>query len=105
MKNQKLKKKIEKVVKQYIKENQEEYHLVVKELRGEREKNKDKFATVSHDKNVKRKVFEIPATLHNMIINECNADELMLMKDGEDGIDYGRWFAKRFPEFSSSVNI
>ena len=105
MKNPKLKKKIEKIVKQYIKENEEEYHLVIRELKGERERNKDKFASVSYDKSIKRKMFEIPATLHNMIVNECDADELILMRDGEDGKDYARWFAKRFSEFSSSIII
>lgn len=102
MKNPLLKKKIEVIVEEYIENNEQEYLLAVEYISGEREKNKDKFASVSHDKNLKRKLYEIPETLHNMIVNELDPDDLVLTKDGEDGIDFARWFVKKFPEFKTA---
>lgn len=101
MKNPQLKKKIEFIVEDYIANNELEYHSIVYQIQMERELNKDKFASIATDKNVKRKIFEIPETLHNMIVNELDPDELALTKDGEDGVDYAKWFANRFPEFKS----
>lgn len=105
IKNQTLKSKVETITLGYMELFKDEYALVCTQLEGEREKNKDKFASVSHDRTVKRKLYEIPETLHNMILNQINKEELMLMKDGENGKDFARWFATRFPEFASSTHI
>lgn len=105
MKNKPLKSKVESVVLSYMSLFKEEYSAIVPQLSAEREKNKDKFASVAFDKTVNRKIYEIPETLHNMILNTVDEKEMMLMREGEDGKDFARWFATRFPEFASSTHI
>ena len=105
MKNQKLKSKVETITIGYMEIFKDEYNIVCAQIAGEREKNKDKFASVSHDKTIQRKLYEMPETLHNMILNQINKDELLLMKDGEDGKDFAIWFSTRFPEFASATHI
>ena len=105
MKNKLLKSKVEGQVLKYITLFKEEYAAIVPQLSAEREKNKDKFASVAMDKVVNRKIYEIPETLHNMIINEVTQEEMMQMREGESGKDFARWFATRFPEFAAGTHI
>lgn len=105
MKNRALKSKVETITVGYMELFKDEYKLVCAQLEGEREKNKDKFASVAHDRTIQRKLYEIPETLHNMIISQVTKEELLLMKEGENGKDFARWFATRFPEFASSTHI
>lgn len=85
MKNQALKSKVETITVGYMELFKDEYKLVCIQLEGEREKNKDKFASVAHDRTIQRKLYEIPETLHNMILSQITKEELLLMKDGENG--------------------
>jgi hypothetical protein len=103
MKN--LKQKVETLTLKYIEIFPEEYSLVVKYLNGEREKNTNKFASVSQDKTLQRKIYEIPETLNKMFIKDLTAEELIMMKDGQNGKDFAHWFAKRFPEFAGGTTI
>lgn len=105
MKNKSLKSKVETITVGYMELFKDEYKLVCMQLEGEREKNKDKFASIAHDRTLQRKLYEIPETLHNMILNQITKEELFLMKDGENGKDFARWFATRFPEFASATHI
>jgi len=83
----------------------DEYKLVVAYLSAEKEKNKNKFASISHDTVMRRKIYEIPDTLNKMFNKYLSEEELVLMKDKESGKEFARWFAKRFPEFSSGTHI
>lgn len=105
MKNQALKSKVETITLGYMELFKDEYRLACIQFEGEREQNKNKFASISHDRMLKRMSHFMPETLHNMILNQLNKEELTLMKDGEDGKDFARWFAARFPEFSASTHI
>lgn len=105
MKNKELKLKVERLFLKYIKFYDEDYQLVVKYLQGEREKNKNKFSSIKDSKMVNRKIYEIPETLHSIFLTNLTKEELILMKDGEDGKDFARWFAKRFPEFASGTHV
>lgn len=105
MKNKELKMRVEKLFLKYVEHYPDEYKLVVNYLAGEREKNKDKFASVKNGKVVNRKLYEIPETLHGIFLANLSKEDLLLMREGEDGKDFGRWFAKRFPEFASSTHI
>lgn len=105
MKNKKLKNKIEKITLGYIDAFRDEYRLVVAYIEGEREKNKNKFGSISGEKVLQRKIYEIPETLNKLFIKELTPEELVLMKDGADGKDFAHWFAKRFPEFSGGTHV
>lgn len=83
----------------------DEYRVVVNYLSAEKEKNKNKFASISSDKILQRKIYEIPETLNKIFIKELSAEELLLMKDGQSGKDFAHWFAKRFPEFAGGTII
>lgn len=101
----KLKQKVETLTLKYIEIFPDEYRAVVNYLVGEREKNTNKFASVSKDKTLQRKIYEIPETLNKMFIKELTAEELTIMKDGQTGKDFAHWFAKRFPEFAGGTHI
>lgn len=103
MKN--LKQQVEKITLKYIDMFPDEYRFVVRQIAAEREKNVNKFASVSQDKTLRRKIYEIPETLQKMIIKELTEEQLVMMKDGETGKDYAHWFAKRFPEFAGGTTI
>ena len=103
MKN--LNKKVETLTLKYIEIFPDEYRAVVNYLAGEQEKNKDKFASVSSDKTIRRKIYEIPETLNKILTKELSDEELVMMKDGQNGKDFAHWFAKRFPEFAGGTTI
>lgn len=105
MKNKEIKQKVENLTLKYIDVFKEEYDTVVKYLEQEREKNKDKFASISGDRVMQRKNYEIPETLYKMWTTELSVDELVKIKDGEDGKEFAHWFAKRFPEFAGGTHI
>lgn len=105
MKNKVLKKKVETLTLKYIDLFKDEYTAVCHYLETEREKNKDKYASVSNDKVLRRKIFEIPETLNKIFIKELSVEELKLTKEGDNGKDFAHWFAKRFPEFAAGKTV
>lgn len=105
MKNKQLKNKVEELTLKYIEMFPDEYKVVCDYISAEKEKNKDKFASVANDKVLRRKIFEIPETLNKMWIKFLSEEEIKLSKEGEDGKDFQQWFAKRFPEFSAPNTI
>ena len=100
-----LKLKIETLTLKYIEENREEYKAVCDYISSEREKNINKYASISGEKTLQRKIFEIPETLSNMFNNTLTIDELVQFKDGPSGKKMAHWFAKRFPEFAGGTTI
>jgi len=100
-----LKQKVEKLTLKYIEIFPDEYRVIVNYLASEKEKNKDKFASVSQNKTLRRKSYEIPETLSKIFDKELTTEELVMMKDGQSGKDFAHWFAKRFPEFAGGTNI
>lgn len=100
-----LKQKLETLTLRYIELFPDEYKAVVTQLAAEREKNKDKFASVYKDKVLRRKIYEIPETLHKMWVKELSEEELVALKDGPRGQDISHWFAKRFPEFAGGTTV
>jgi len=96
---------MEELTLRYIELFPEDYKNVCDYLVGEREKNKDKYASVNKDAVTKRKIYEIPEILHNMFVKFLTTEELVAMKDGESGKEVSKWFAKRFPEFAGGEII
>lgn len=105
MKNKNLKNKVEKITLGYIDAFRDEYNLVVSYLDGEREKNRNKFGSISGEKVLQRKIYEIPETLNKILVKELTPEELVTIKDGAGGKDFAHWFAKRFPEFAGGTHI
>lgn len=97
--------KVEKLFLKYIKHYKEDYELTVKYLQGEREKNTNKFSSLKKSTVVNRKIYEMPETLYSILLANLSREDLIKMKDGEDGKDFARWFAKRFPEFAAGTHI
>jgi len=105
MKNKPLKSKVESLVLGYMALFKEEYAAAVPQLSAEREQNRNKFASVSHGKTINRKIYAMPETLHNIILNQLTLEEIMQTKDGESGKDFANWFATRFPEFAAGTHV
>lgn len=100
-----LQNKIATLTLKYIELYPEEYKAVCIQLQGEREKSANDFSSLNADKMVKRKIFEIPETLNAILNTKLTVEELSKFKQGKVSIEYSRWFAKRFKEFSSSRKI
>lgn len=100
-----LKQKVESLTLKYIDVFPDEYRAVVNYISSEREKNVNKFASISSDKTLQRKIYEIPETLNKILVKELTDEQLVLMKDGQTGKDFAHWFAKRFPEFAGGTTI
>jgi hypothetical protein len=92
--------KIKNTVDTYIKLNPEEYGVFKEFVKQQRHALKDEHFGVSNDSNYMRALYEMPVTLHDMITNALNIDELEWFKSGgEDRKQGGRWFANTFPTF------
>ena len=78
-----------------------EYNAFVEQQKGVRERTINEFASFKGDLAIERKLFDTPATLHEMFSKNLDKDELKWFK-GKEG---GRWFAKNFKEFRASEKI
>lgn len=81
--------------------NYEEYSAVCKQIREQREKQKNKFASTGTDTYLSQLATEVPETLDNLIQEGLNEEEWIYYKSKEGT----RWFAKRFKEFSPAEKI
>ena len=55
----------------------------------------NEFAGVQGDSALERRLFDMPATLYEMLIQKLNKEELKYFKSKKGA----RWFAKSFPQF------
>lgn len=86
------KKKIENIVKDYIKKYPAEYELLKEAIKMKRIMNKEGF-----DKQTDmRPLFELSETLQSMIITGLEDDEITWFKTKNGG----NWFSKEFKVFS-----
>lgn len=97
-----VKSKVTKAVEDYKKFFVSEYDLVCKTISQNRELLKNDYANIPESQEVKRVLFEIPETLHNMLLRDLTQEELTHWKDsGKLGV----WFARKFREFSPAYKI
>lgn len=100
--DEKIKHKLAGVVEEYKKYFPDEYELVTRMVRDNREELQSDFADLDGMKEVKRAMLELPETLHNMITNELTQEELMHWKQSRKLLV---WFAKKFREFAIPTRI
>ena len=74
-----------------------EYENFLNSAEQNKKLTKDEFATTGTD-TFKRKLYEIPETLHNILVKGLDIEELTYLKS----VDGGRWFAKTNPDFSTT---
>ena len=86
-----LQTKIEAVVEDYVEKNPEELSLFISAIENARLNNKDSHAQVENTHHFKRKLYEMPETLHAMLVKELSVDELIMFSTTQ----MGRWFAQR----------
>lgn len=92
--------KIKKVVEDYIRLWPEEFSIFKSMMTDKRGLLQDKdFATV--EASSMRALFDMPATMHQMLVNSLTEEEMKWFKaGGTEGHDGGRWFARNFPAFT-----
>lgn len=99
--------KIKLAVRDYIKLFPEEWVAFKVQTESLRRTLKDqKFAEAKGTGSEMRALFEMPETLHTILVNNLDDAEMDWFKSG--GIDHkegGRWFAKSFPEFRIPSNV
>ena len=93
--------KIQGIVQDYKTIFQDEYKAFCKQQHQVREGNLNEFASVKGDMAIERKLFDTPATLHSMLVEKLDGEELKWFKTKKGG----RWFAKYFIEFRASKKI
>lgn len=60
----------------------------------------ERFGQAVHSGNEMRALYEMPATLHEIITNSLSVEELTWFKEGGANKKEGaRWFAQNFPAF------
>lgn len=93
--------KIRGLIEDYKKIFPDEYIAFVKQQIRMRDGLINEYAAFPGDEQIERKLFDMPATLHAMLIDKLNKDEhkWFVTKAG------GRWFAKSFKEFRASIKI
>jgi len=96
-----MKEKITNIVKDYKKIFPTEYTAFVKQQIQVREGMINEFASFKGDLAIERRLFDTPATLHEMFSQNLNKEELTWFKSKTGG----RWFAKNFKEFRASNKI
>lgn len=96
-----MKEKIKLIVEDYKKIFPEEYTAFVKQQVQVREGMINEFASIKGDLAIERRLFDTPATLHEMFSKNLNKEELTWFKSKIGG----RWFAKNFIEFRASIKI
>lgn len=88
-------------VSDYMKMFPEEYDKVLKSIKRQKQNLKTDLAEIKEMKGIKRALFTIPETLHDMIVSKLENAELTLFKE----LDSSRWFAKKFSQFSITKQI
>lgn len=99
------KQNIKKVVEDYIRIFPDEYATAIKGTEMLRSMTQDEFASID-GWYYGRALYEVPETLHNMLVKMLPEEDLKWLKEG--GVDRkqgGRWFARTFPEFAIAQKI
>lgn len=100
--NKETKDKIKSIVKMYIEVFSDEFELFKMSLRDKKNNLRDKqFATVKDMDSIQRALYEIPETLHNLLFNRLEEEELNELRTKEGGL----WFAKTFKDFRISEKV
>lgn len=103
--NQTLKEKLVAIVAEYKQAFPEEYALVVKQIKSQRDSTKNEFASVGEGEHaVERMLFTIPEALDMMFIDGLTVEEETEFRGGKTK-DIAKWFAKKFPEFRSANTL
>lgn len=97
----KAQEKIKEIIKTYITLFNVEYRLFTKQQRELREGLINEFAANKGDNLIERRLFDVPATLHTMLIEKLDGENLKYFKSKEGA----RWFAKSFKEFRTAQKI
>ncbi len=79
----------------------DEYTQFIKQQKMMRDGTMNDFAEVDGDLALERKLFDTPATLHSMLVENLNTTELKWFQSKLGG----RWFAKNFKEFRASNKV
>lgn len=98
---------IRKVVKEYELANPQEYADFVEQMKAVRATMVDEKFGLTTDAHFgdasahKRLLYEMPETLHAMLVKNLTDDQLTWLKSGapEDKLQGGRWFATAFPAY------
>lgn len=92
--------KITATVKAYIQLYPEEFAAFKGQMKDLRHELKDEKFGTANDSNYMRAIIEMPAILHEMIVNTLNLEELEWFKSGgPDKHEGSHWFALNFPAF------
>ncbi len=79
----------------------DEYNAFVEQQKQVRDGMLNEYASSEGDDAIERRLFDTPATLHSMFVNNLNGEELNYFKSKKGS----RWFAKNFKEFRASKKI
>lgn len=90
------KNRIDSIVSDYKGLFTEEYSLVCDMLKHRKSDLRNEFAELKNVSALKRGLYEIPETLSEMLIKQLSENEMAELKTKTGG----RWFAKKFKEFS-----
>jgi len=93
MKN--LKRKVKHAVDLYKETFNEEYNLVVKQIKDHRDSLKSDYGQTEGDHVIKRELFRVPEKLYTIIVKNLSDEELQMM----DTKEYSKWFLKEFAQF------
>lgn len=97
--------KIKKSVEDYIKLQPEEYRVFRMSMEDRKSDLTDERFGVAKGSEM-RVLFEMPETLHKMIVNQLDIEELEWFKaGGADRKEGGRWFAVNFPAFRLAEHV
>lgn len=95
------KKRIETIVKNYIRSSPEEYELVVTAVKLHRHAlNDPKFATLDGSSE-HRALFEMPEALFGLLVRGLDDEDVAWFKTTQGG----RWFARKFKDFALPSSI
>lgn len=97
------KRAVTKVVADYRKLYPDEYAAVIEQIRIERNKSSNDFASTGHEGAIHQKMYEVPETLYKMLQNRLKTHELQEFQDQQAGGP--RWFAQTFKEFAIAQKV
>lgn len=86
---------IKEIVAKYIKENPQEYKIVVKGIEMKKKLRADEYASVEGSPNM-RGLFEISETLSTDLVLGLDEQTMVWFKS----LEGARWFAKEFGQFA-----
>lgn len=88
--------KITEIVGTYIQLCPDEYFAFKESVEAKRDDMQDqKFGTVAHSGTEMRALFDMPVTLHELLVKQLDPDQLEWFKSKEGA----RWFASTFKVF------